>query len=139
MGARTRRVTATAMVGLASALAGCAAPGLPAGETAVWELQSTPSPESTSIDVGVTRLECASGVTGTVLGPRVTAEDDRIVITTPVADNRSDAAECQGNDVVPVTVELGEPIGDRMLVDGACLVTEAADTSFCEDAVRWRP
>lgn len=124
---------------VAFTLSGCAAIGLEESETGIWELTADPSPSSTSIDVGVSRLECASGVTGEVLAPRVTVEDERIVITTPVADNGSDEGECPGNDIVPLTVDLGEAIGDRLLVDGACLSTEAADTTFCENEVRWRP
>ncbi|MDJ1114725.1 hypothetical protein [Microbacterium dauci] len=135
---RSRRA-GIGLVVVALALTGCASMGLAPSETGVWELEADPSPSSTSIEVGVSRLECASGVTGELSEPRVTAEDDRIVITTPVADNGSDDGECPGNDVVPLTVDLGEPIGERTLVDGACLSTEAADTELCADAVRWRP
>lgn len=124
---------------VAFVLSGCAAMGLEESETGVWELAADPSPSSTSIDVGVSRLECASGVTGEVLAPRVTVEDNRIVVTTPVAYTGDDTATWLENDVVPLTVELGEPIGSRSLVDGACLTTDAADTSFCRDEVRWRP
>jgi hypothetical protein len=127
------------LIVIALALTGCASMGLEPSETGVWQLQADPAPSSTSIEVGVSRLECASGVTGDLREPRVTTEVDRIVITTPVADNGSDDGECPGNDVVPLTVDIGEPIGDRTLVDGACLSTEAADTELCADAVRWRP
>lgn len=42
-----------------------------------------------------------------------------------------------GCDSVPVRVDLEEAVGDRELVDGACLGGEAASTSVCGTAVRW--
>ncbi len=154
MGSRRSRAVASGTVLLALMLAGCAGAvggdpggvsGAPPGssrsgsETGTWELQGTPSPEATEVAVLVTRLECASGVTGEVLAPVVHLADDRVVIETPVADNGSDAAECPSNDAVSVTVRLGEPLGNRSLVDGACLTGEAADLVMCEEPERWRP
>jgi hypothetical protein len=106
----------------------------------LWELAdpSSVTSESTTLDLGVTRLECASGVTGDVLEPQVTYEDDRILIRTDVAPLGLEAADCQGNDVVPIVIELAEPVGDRDLVDAACSDDRAAATVFCEDdGVRW--
>ncbi|NOJ61334.1 hypothetical protein [Arthrobacter sp. 260] len=41
---------------------------------------------------------------------------------------------------MPLTVDLGEPVGDRQLVDGACLVVDAVAAGYGEyDAVRWTP
>ncbi|MFS0866546.1 hypothetical protein AB3M83_04310 [Microbacterium sp. 179-B 1A2 NHS] len=134
-----RAAGAAALVTAWAAIAvGCAA--TPTGaETGLWEIREPPTADSTSIDIAVTRLECASGVTGDVLEPEVTYERDRILIATPVADNHSDAATCQDNDAVPITVVLTEPVGDRLLIDAACLEPEAGDLIACEDDVRWRP
>ena len=64
-------------------------------------------------------------------GAAVTVEDDRIVIRTDVEPFGEDAASRQGNDVVPVTVELDDPLGQRALIDGACLEGEAVETAPC--------
>jgi len=124
-------------------LAGCAqlggGTGSNGGDAATWTVvdPAAVTEDTTELEIGVTRLGCSSGVTGEVLEPVVTYEPDQIVITVDVARFTAGAADCQGNDVVVVTVELDEPIGQRPLVDGACLKGEAADTSFCESATRW--
>jgi hypothetical protein len=125
-------------VAIIATLTACSAPLPPA--LGLWELAdpSSVTSESTTLDLGVTRLECSSGVTGAVLEPRVTYEAERILIRTDVAPLGLDAADCQGNDVVPIVVELTEPVGDRDLVDAACADERAAGTVFCEDdGVRW--
>ncbi len=110
--------------------------GVPAapGETATWVLlDPAVGPESTSLTVGVTRLACAGGVTGTVLPPVVEAGDGQVVITIGVEPLGPGGHDCQGNDVVEYVVELPEPLGDRDLVDGACLAGEAVGTAACSD------
>lgn len=131
-----RREPLVGTVGVVLLTAGCSAGG---GDAATWELRAPDDVTATSrsLDIGVTRLGCASGMTGEVLEPQVVYETERIVIQVDVAPFAEEAADCQGNDVVPVTVELDEAVGDRELVDGACLDGEAVDTSFCMDATRW--
>src|SRR5690554_393846 len=107
------------------------------GDPATWELTGHVTQDSRTLQIGVTRLGCAGGVTGEVLEPQVAYEGDRIVITVDVAALDDGAYSCPSNDVVLVVVELDEPIGDRTLVDGACLEGEAGTTSFCSDAARW--
>lgn len=108
------------------------------GDPATWELRDpgAVSAESRSLDIGVQRLGCSSGVTGEVLEPRVSYKRDRIVIQVDVAPFRG-AANCPGNDSVPVTVVLSEPVGERDLVDGACLSGDAVSTAPCWEPVRW--
>ncbi len=122
------------------AAAGCSAlPGSTA--TAIWTVspQSSVSPESTSIDVLVTRLGCNDGVTGDVNAPDISVREDEIVVTFTVSPGPPMAANCQGNDEVAATIELPEPLGDRALVDGACSTAEAASTVFCDTDVRVEP
>ena len=110
------------------------------GDVATWEVLGGASTDSTSIEVGVTRLGCAGGQTGTPLTPGVAYEPDRIIIEINVDPLDPDMAyTCQTNDMVPVTVDLSEPVGDRMLVDGACLMIAAGGTTVCDDphGVRW--
>ncbi len=125
--------------GVLLALTGCS----PFSDEAVWELMRSESIEPTTqtLEIGVSRLECSSGETGEVFAPSVRYEDARIVIGASVAPLEGDAHDCRGNEVVPVTVELDQPIGDRELVDGACLDGGAGvGTSFCsDDGVRWGP
>ena len=116
--------------------------GSEVGDIGTWELLNSTevTSDSTSLRLGVTRLDCASGITGTLLEPRVLVEQDRIVIRTDVEPLSPGGYDCQGNDIVPVTVELNEPIGKRELVDAACLGGRAVNTAPCTDnGVRWRP
>ena len=108
-----------------------------------WEL-SNPAEvnvDSTTVHLNVTRISCSSGETGTVLSPEVMYETDRIVIRTPVAALPKGAYTCHGNNSVPLTVQLREPVGARQLVDGECLDEPSLDdTAFCLGGpVRWHP
>jgi len=120
---------------------GCAsAPQQPA--VGLWELSNVDDigVQSTTLQLGVVRLECSGGETGVVLEPDVTYEEDRILIRTDVEALQGDAYDCRGNDTVPLTVQLSEPVGQRELVDASCLEGEAVNTTFCEDrGVRWSP
>lgn len=141
-GRNPRSVALAVAVGGLMLLAACSSAagggsGGASGDPATWELTGDVTPESHALELGVTRLGCAGGVTGEVLEPQVVYEDDRIVITVDVATLGDGAYTCPGNDVVPVVVELDEPVGERTLVDGACLDGEAATTSFCGDELRW--
>ena len=110
------------------------------GATAAWaiDMMRPPTKESKSFTALVTRLGCSGGETGKVLKPTVSAGEGQIVVTFTVKALPSGAYSCPGNDQVPHLVDLGEPVGDRRLVDGACLAGEAVSTSFCIDGpVRW--
>jgi len=67
--------------------------------------------------------------------------DTEIVVTFTVEAIAPGGHTCPGNDEVPFIVDLGEAVGDRELVDGACLSGgEAASTSFCaQGGTRWTP
>jgi len=131
------------LLGTLGSLTSCAsiavAPHAP--DPATWELAATAevSAASTTIEVVATRLDCANGVTGDLEAPTVVYGVEEVVIRIDAAYDGDGAANCLGNDGVPVTVELAEPVGDRVLIDGACRETAATDTVFCEDPVRWRP
>ena len=149
-----RKCTAAGLIGalvLAIFLVGCQQIGpqsgngtgepntTPTGETATWQVSNPAhlSKDSTSIDVAVTRLGCASGVTGEALSPVITYELEQIVILIDVEPLEGDAFDCQGNDAVAVVVQLDEPLGERKLIDGGCLRIDAADTAACEIVLRW--
>ncbi|NLG22665.1 MAG: hypothetical protein GX555_14685 [Actinomycetales bacterium] len=109
------------------------------GEAATWQLQQPEfvNPHAQGLMVEVTRLGCSGGETGEVLEPQVAYDNDRIIIRTDVAPLTGDTYTCQGNDAVPVEIQLEQSIGGRDLVDAACLEGEAVTTADCTDAVRW--
>lgn len=110
------------------------------GDAATWILLEPVTPESTDLVIGVTRLGCANGKTGRVLPAAVEYGEDRIVIRVDVESRSDQPADCQGNDEVTFSVHLTEPIGQRELVDAACLSGEAQGTTSCDGgAVRWTP
>ena len=68
------------------------------------------------------------------------ADEEQIVVTMSVEPLPSGDYTCPGNKAEPYVVELDGAIGERQLVDGACLSGEAVSTSTCSDsAVRWSP
>jgi hypothetical protein len=113
------------------------------GDAATWSVDpdAPPSPAASTFTADVTRLGCHGGETGEVLHPGVVVTDDEVVVTFTVAADAG-TFTCPGNDQVPYEVDLGQPLGDRRLVDGSCSPgAEAATTSSCSEdgGVRWRP
>ena len=88
-------------------LAACGGSG---GAPAVWEPapEADLSPQSTSIDVLVREMECASGrsTDERIMDPEVGLGDEEVVITFRVTPRGGDH-DCQGNPATPYTVELG--------------------------------
>ncbi|GAA1163049.1 hypothetical protein [Nesterenkonia sandarakina] len=94
------------------------------------------SPDDEVIEIGIQRLGCASGETGEIVDVEVDTGEDQIVIEAAV-EPLEGPADCPGNEVVPTDIDLGEPIGDRDLVDGVCEHERAAETTMCDTSVRW--
>ena len=137
-----RFAAAVVCAATAGLLASCMPMASPPGvDPATWELAdpAVVTAEATTLEVLVTRLECASGVTGDLEAPAVVYGRDEIVIPVDAAYNGDGAADCRGNDAVPLSITLTEPVGDRVLIDGACRDTGAADTTLCDSPVRWSP
>lgn len=112
------------------------------GAVANWELIDPESvgPGSVKLVLGVSRLGCSNGKTGELLEPVVSVGVDEIVIRTDAEPLGEGPFRCPGNDMVEVELDLPEPVGDRLLVDAACLEGEGAGTGMCANgAVRWRP
>jgi hypothetical protein len=102
-------------------------------DPAVWVLKPGQglTSASQSFTALVTRLDCNGGVTGEVLEPTVEIGDTEIVVAFTV--EAALGGDCPSNDQVPFVVDIGQPIGDRRLIDGACREAgEAASTSFCD-------
>ena len=70
----------------------------------------------------------------------VSLGDKEVVIRIDAKVRPAGASTCQSNDPVRVRVTLSEPLGNRRLVDAACLAGAAVRTAACADgAVRWKP
>lgn len=110
------------------------------GGLAVWTIATDAPTAATSqtFTAQVRRLDCSSGSTGTVLPPAVEFGPTSVVVTFTVEPLPPGEYTCPPNDEVGYLVSLGEPIGNRELVDGACRTDQARTTSFCKDgATRW--
>lgn len=147
-----QRATLTLVACSALVVAGCGTakpqpegsdtPGEAAGAPGTWELLNAGdmTAESTTLQLGVTRASCAGGVTGTVLEPVVQTAAGRITITANVEPMPPGGYTCQSNNIVPVTVQLPEPVGNRELFDAICLDSSNLTTAFCVDGgIRWQP
>ena len=91
----------------------------------------------------VTRTGCSSGEQGDPVAPVIDAGESTITITFRITPHVS-GGTCEGTPGVPYRVHLGEPLGQRTLVDGACIPPGTGGleaTSFClQHGVRltWR-
>lgn len=83
----------------------------------------------TELDVLVTELACSSGrdARGRILTPVILPGDEAITIILAVL-GREGPQECPGNPETPFTIELPEPLGGRMLLDGSEIPLRDATT-----------
>lgn len=102
-------------------LAGCSQiSGSPPGP-ATWRIAGPVTPESTSLDLMINEVACASGKSpaGRIVDPIVEYGTAAITITVQVMPLGGGVQTCQGNPEFPLTVRLAEPVGDRELIGGA--------------------
>ena len=78
------------------------------------------APESTEIDVLVTELVCNSGqdARGRIRPLSIAPAAGTITVIFTVVPRQGDH-ECPGNPDTPYTLELADPLGDRVLLDGS--------------------
>lgn len=71
----------------------------------------------------VTERECASGQpsVGRVVGPVLLVDAERVLVAFAVRALPGGFQTCQGNPSTPVHIDLGQPLGDRELVDAGHL------------------
>lgn len=140
-----RSVFSAAGILLAALLSsGCSAPDEPEAPipNANWSLlgQKSPTPQDTTLQLGVVRAACAGGRTGDVVSANTEFSTEQVVVTVFVEPLPEGAYDCRMNDTVPYTVDLGQPLGERELVDGACRNAALAGTAACsQDGLRWKP
>jgi len=113
---RRFRLTASLVVLLLVA-GGCAV--LSRTQEAAWYLPADyrPDPASTSVTIYVEEQGCASGQTPSITRPRVQLSASTVTIAVRTRARFALTQSCQSNPLTPVTVDLGEPLGDRLLVD----------------------
>jgi hypothetical protein len=76
-------------------------------------------PEATTIKGLIRERACASGrlPEGRVLPPVVSYTEQAVVVVFGVTE-QAGGQDCPGNPAFPITIELSEPLGDRVLLDG---------------------
>lgn len=79
----------------------------------------TPDAATRAFTALVTERSCASGQpsVGRVVGPAVRREEGRVLVVFGVRPLPGGIQTCQGNPPTPVVIDLGQPLGDRELVD----------------------
>lgn len=99
------------------------APGLGDADWVFDPVQPKPGPDTQTFVALVTERECASGQSseGRVVGPDIMDAGDRLLVTFAVRPLGGDLQECPGNPPTRVKVDLGEPLGSRILLDGGSL------------------
>lgn len=90
---------------------------------------ATVGPDTTEIDVLVTETACNSGqdARGRILPPRVISDADAVTVVMTVRA-RAGAMDCPSNPETPFVLELPEPLGDRILLDGSSVPPRDATT-----------
>jgi hypothetical protein len=111
------------------------------GDDATWTIDPArpPTADSSTFTALVMRAGCNGGQTGQVLRPGIEVGDTEVIVTFTV-ERMEGVATCQGNDTVPYEVDLGEPLGDRQLVDGICRKPSMeGSAAYCtaEGPYRW--
>ena len=122
---------------------GCSAAEVPPEEpNANWSLlgRKSPAPQDTTLQLGVVRAACAGGETGDVASTDTEFGTEQVVVTVYVQPLPEGAYDCPMNDTVPYILDLGQPLGERALVDGACRDAALSGTPACsQEGLRWKP
>ena len=81
---------------------------------------SLPSSHSTTIQLLVTEVDCASGreMGDALMGPQVVETEAAVLVAFAAIPLSDRMVTCQGNPSTPVTIELSRPLGDRTIRDG---------------------
>lgn len=84
-------------------------------------LAEAPAPQATSLDLLVVERACASGQSaeGRVELVELAETADQVRLRIGVRPRDVDSATCPGNPATPFTVELGQPLGDREIVNAS--------------------
>ena len=82
-----------------------------------------PEPTSTSLRVLATERSCVDGreIGDRLLGPQVVMTADEVRVAFAAKPPPGQDFTCPGNPEIPLTVELPEPLGDRIVVEGLAI------------------
>lgn len=82
-------------------------------------LADTPAADDTELALLVMERRCASGrsAEGRIDLDELSLTEEQVRVRVSVRPPPGDAQNCQGNPWTPYTVDLGEPLGDRTVVD----------------------
>ena len=82
---------------------------------------SPPDPDSRTIHVLATEVECASGreMGDALQGPQVVETKTAVLLAFAAIPLAEPEVNCQGNPSTPVTIELAQPLGVRTIHDGS--------------------
>lgn len=82
-------------------------------------LADTPASDDTELTLLVMERRCASGrsADGRIALDELTLTEDQVRVRVSVRPPPGQAQTCQGNPWTPYTINLGEPLGDRTVVD----------------------
>lgn len=100
--------------------------------TVVWRLDpaSDPlTPESSQLKLLVTERECVSGqeIGDRLIGPEIVTTDAVVYITFVAHPPPGETQTCPGNPEQPVTVQLSEPLGNRVIAEGLTIAGNLED------------
>ncbi len=86
------------------------------------EGEPKPGPATRTFEALVQERACASGrpADARIVGPDIVGVNDLVLVTFAVRPLEG-GQNCQGNPASRVTVDLGEPLGGRTLLDGGTL------------------
>ena len=140
LGLRSWAASATIVALGSFAVVACS--GDPAPTTGVWEVSTDEQvgQSTTSFAAAVSNVECTSGRVPVVEDVDVSTSESEVVVTVMVRGHHG-YQDCQGTPPAPYTIDLGEPLGQRVLVDGGCGEGQRAHgTALCpEGAIRYEP
>lgn len=109
-------------------------------DAAPWVFALSPDSESTTLHVKVSQVSCSGGRPPDVSGSVVVYGPDRIYVGAYIHRLPPGDYFCNGGPPTDASFTLDEPVGDREIVDTACLDTRIANSYDCIDgAVRWTP
>jgi hypothetical protein len=91
--------------------------------TVDWRLDESappPAPDDVTVAVLLNERQCVSGqeIGDRLRGPQVVMTETQLFIAFAAEPPPGDAFNCQSNPDVPYVVDLGEPLGERELVEG---------------------
>ena len=97
--------------------------GLGSAEWAFDPAQPKPDATTQVFDAMVTEMSCNSGqpADGRIVGPQIVKSADTVLVIFAVRPRPGDFQTCPSNPSTRIRVDLGEPLGERELLDGGRL------------------